>query len=155
VVAGEGKWIALHEKHEGTEAILKGDTTTFPHIQGLKGRNDQGTYFNLIYPSTMFGLTRDCMWWLELHPRGPGQTRLIVGSAFPKSTVARPDFEEVVQRYYKRWDKSIPEDNMISQLQHQGFSPLVPLKGRLAPDEPIVHVFNNWVLDRVLGRVSV
>lgn len=155
VVAGKGKWIALHEKHEGTEAILKGDTTTFPHIQGLKGRNDEGTYFNLIYPSTMFGLTRDCMWWLELHPRGPGQTRLIVGSAFPKSTVARPDFEEVVQRYYKRWDKSIPEDNQISQLQHQGFSPLAPLPGRLAPDEPIVHIFNNWVLDRVLGRVAV
>jgi len=154
VIPGQGHWIALHEPHEGTEAILKGDTTTFPPIAGLKGRADQGTYFNLIYPGTMLGLTRDCMWWLELHPLAPGRTRLIVGSAFPKSTVARPDFAAVVERYYKRWDKSIPEDNAISQLQHQGFSPLVTLGGRLAPDEPIVHIFNNWVLDRVLRAAA-
>ncbi len=154
VVAGKGHWIALHEVHEGTEAILKGDTTTFPHIPGLKGRADKGTYFALVQPSTMFGLTRDCMWWLELHPLAPGRTKLIVGSCFPKETVARPDFNDVVQRYYKRWDKSIPEDNAISQLQHKGLASPLPQTGRLAPDEPIVHVFNNWILDRVLDTAA-
>ncbi|MCC7048970.1 MAG: aromatic ring-hydroxylating dioxygenase subunit alpha, partial [Alphaproteobacteria bacterium] len=47
VVAGKGHWIALHEEHEGTEAILSDDTTTFSHIAGLRGRADMGTYFNL------------------------------------------------------------------------------------------------------------
>ncbi|MBM3572781.1 MAG: aromatic ring-hydroxylating dioxygenase subunit alpha [Alphaproteobacteria bacterium] len=151
VIAGKGHWIALHEEHDGTEAILKGDTTPFPQIPGLVGRADKGTYFALIYPSTMFGLTRDCMWWLELHPLAPGRTRLTVGSCFPKTTIARPDFGEIVQRYFKRWDKSIPEDNEISQLQHKGLESPLPQPGRLAPDEPVVHVFDNWVLDRVLG----
>jgi phenylpropionate dioxygenase-like ring-hydroxylating dioxygenase large terminal subunit len=91
------------------------------------------------------------MWWLELHPMGPHQTKLIVGSSFPRNIVSRPDFEEVVQNYYKRWDISIPEDNHISELQQRGLSSPFARQGRLAQAEPLVHTFANWVLDRVLG----
>src|SRR5262245_9183973 len=98
----------------------------------------------------MFGATRDCMWWLELHPLSASRTRLIVGSSFPKKTVARDDFAEIVQRYYKRWDLSIPEDNDISNLQQRGLASPFARQGRLTHLEPLVHVFGNWVLDRVL-----
>jgi phenylpropionate dioxygenase-like ring-hydroxylating dioxygenase large terminal subunit len=98
----------------------------------------------------MFGATRDCMWWLELHPLSASQTRLIVGSCFPRRTVARNDFEDIVQRYYKRWDISIPEDNDISDLQQRGLSSPFARPGRLTHLEPLVHELANWVLDRVL-----
>jgi phenylpropionate dioxygenase-like ring-hydroxylating dioxygenase large terminal subunit len=100
----------------------------------------------------MFGSTRDCMWWLELHPLSASQTRLIVGSSFPKKTVERADFEEVVQRYYRRWDTSIPEDNEISNLQQKGLSSPLARPGRLTHLEPLVHDLANWVLDRVLDE---
>jgi choline monooxygenase len=150
VVDSTGEWVGLHEEHEGTEAILPEDESPFPFIPTLSGLADKGTYFALIYPSTMLGCTRDCAWWLELQPRGPDRTIVVVGSMFPKSTVARPDFEEVVKRYYKRWDKSLPEDNWISELQHAGLSPYFKTSARLSTYEPLVHTFANWVLDRVL-----
>jgi hypothetical protein len=98
----------------------------------------------------MLGCTRDCAWWLEVQPRGPNRSIVVVGSMFPKSTVARPDFEQIVKLYYKRWDKSLPEDNWISELQHVGLSPYFKTSARLSTYEPLVHTFNNWVLDKVL-----
>ncbi len=145
-----GEYCGLFKEHQGTRALLAGDTG-FPEMTHLEGLPATGSWYPLLYPSTMFGCTYDCMWWLELHPMGPDRTKLIVGSCFPRSTVARPDFEEVVQRYYKRWDISIPEDNAISELQQRGLASPFAKPGRLAHAEPLVHTFDNWVVDRVLG----
>lgn len=144
-----GEWIALWKEHEGSRALLSGETG-FPFIPSLQDQAARGTWYPLIYPSTMFGATRDCMWWLELHPISASSTKLIVGSSFPKATVERPDFGEVVERYYKRWDISIPEDNAISDLQQRGLSSPFCRPGRLTHLEPLVHDLANWVLDRVL-----
>jgi phenylpropionate dioxygenase-like ring-hydroxylating dioxygenase large terminal subunit len=146
-----GEYMALHKVHEGTRALLTGDTG-FPRIPTLAGKAAKGSYYPLIFPSTMFGSTIDCMWWLELQPLSASRTRLIVGSCFPRTTAARPDFDEIVQRYYKRWDLSIPEDNEISERQQEGVSSPFSKPGRLSHAEPLVHVFNNWVLDHVLGQ---
>lgn len=150
VEPANGEWMALHKEHEGTRALLTGDTG-FPRIPTLSGKAAKGSYYPLIFPSTMFGCTTDCMWWLELHPLSASRTRLIVGSCFPREITRRSDFEEVVQRYYKRWDISIPEDNEISARQQIGLSSPFSRPGRLSHAEPLVHVFNNWVLDRVLA----
>jgi hypothetical protein len=80
------------------------------------------------------------------------RTRLIVGSSFPRKTVERADFAEVVERYYKRWDISIPEDNDISKLQQRGLDSPFARPGRLTHLEPLVHDLANWVLDRVLDE---
>ena len=151
VEPAKGEWMALHKEHEGTRALLTGDTG-FPRIPTLAGKAAKGSYYPLIFPSTMFGCTADCMWWLELHPLTPSRTRLIVGSCFPQDVIARPDFEEIVQRYYKRWDLSIPEDNGISERQQVGLSSPFSRPGRLSHAEPLVHVFNNWMLDRAVGK---
>ena len=50
----------------------------------------------------------------------------------------RADFAEVVQRYYKRWDISIPEDNEISGKQQIGLSSPFSRPGRLSHAEPLV-----------------
>jgi choline monooxygenase len=144
-----GEWIALWKEHEGSRALLAGDSG-FPFIEGLEGQAARGTWYPLIYPSTMFGATRDCMWWLELHPLSASRTRLIVGSSFPKTTVERFDFTELVARYYRRWDISIPEDNDISNLQQKGLASPFARPGRLTHLEPLVHDLAKWVLDRVL-----
>jgi choline monooxygenase len=144
-----GEWMALWKEHEGSRALLVGDTG-FPFIPTLAGQAARGSWYPLIFPSTMFGCTRDCMWWLELHPLSAHETKLIVGSCFPRTTVARNDFEETAQRYYKRWDISIPEDNAISDIQQRGLSSPFARPGRLTHLEPLVHDLANWVLDRVL-----
>jgi choline monooxygenase len=149
VLPENGEFCGLYTRHEGSRALLPG-AAGFPHIQSLEGNSAAGTYYILINPSTMLACTYDCIWWFELHPLGPLQTKLIVGTCFPEETIARDDFDEIVENYYKRLDISVGEDNDISVLQQIGLTSPYSVPGRFSHMEPLVHVFDNWVLDRVL-----
>lgn len=149
---GPGQWEAGHLLAEKSAATLPGEKAGFPHIATLRGKAAQGTYFVLVYPCTTFAFFQDALMWLELYPQSAAQTRVIIGSAFPRSTVERPDFESVVQAYYTRWDRSIPEDNWISEQQQLGLSSPLSATGRVSRFEPVVHKFANWILDRVLPK---
>jgi hypothetical protein len=131
-------------------ALLKGDTG-FPRIASLRGKPAGGTYFIMIYPCTMFAFTTDCCWYLELRPQGPDRTTLVHGACFPKASAERPDFEEVAQRYYKRWDTTAAEDIRASEWQHRGLASPLSRPGRFSYREVLVHEIDNWVLDQVLG----
>jgi len=76
---------------------------------------------------------------------------VVIGSCFPRATAARPDFAERVEKYYRRWDKSLPEDNAISELQQAGIASSFAQPGRLSHHELLVHGIANWMLDRVVG----
>jgi len=149
-IPSNGAYCGLFTRHTGSRALLPG-AKGFPYIPTLTGQANEGTYYVLIYPSTMLGITYDCMWWLELHPQGPLRTKLIVGSCFPETTVARPDFDELIGNYYGRWDKSIKEDNDVSEIQQAGIASPFARPGRFSFMEPLVHTIDNWVLDRVIG----
>ena len=142
-IPSAGGYCGIFTRHEGSRAILPGEAG-FPHLPTLSGQSAQGTYYILIYPSTMFGCTLDCMWWLELHPRGPEQTRLVVGSCFPDETIARDDFDALIPNYYRRWETSIAEDNAISEQQQAGMRSPFLSPGRLSHLEPLVHTLANW-----------
>jgi phenylpropionate dioxygenase-like ring-hydroxylating dioxygenase large terminal subunit len=145
-----GQCAVLRAKHEGSMALLKGDTG-FPRIETLVGKAGEGTYFALVYPTTTFTFTSDCVWTSERWPRGPHRTTYVHSAYFPKSRLDRPDFEEVVARYYKRWDTTIPEDVAAAERQHRGLnSPFSP-QGRFSYRETIVHAVDNWWLDRIFG----
>ena len=145
-----GNWDSIRMESSKSIAVLPGETTPFPHIKGLSGEPASGSYFTVIHPTTFFGSTHDCMWFMQELPLGADRTKLIVGSCFPRETVARDDFDEVVEKYYYRWDSSIPEDNAISERQQAGLTSAFSKQGRLSSHEPIVHYIANWVLDRVL-----
>jgi phenylpropionate dioxygenase-like ring-hydroxylating dioxygenase large terminal subunit len=147
-----GEYVVTFAQHEGSMALLKG-AKGFPTIESLLGRREAGgTYAPLIYPSTYLACTIDCAWYLEMHPLGPGKTRMIHGALFPKNRVERSDFNEVVQNYFHRWDVTIDEDILASERQQKGLdSPYAP-PGRFSHREPLVHQIDNWILDQVLDR---
>lgn len=147
-----GAWGAIHMEAERTIAVLAEDLDrAFPPIPTLSGKAAAGTYFIAIYPSTFFATTQDCMWWLQQFPQGPDRTKVVLGSCFPRATVARADFREKVPFYFRRWDKSVPEDNAISELQQAGLRSSFAKPGRLSVREPLVRDIDNWVLDRVVA----
>ena len=150
IMDSKGEWDSIWAEAARTLAVLPEDEVPFPHIEGLKGRNANGTYFTVIYPATFFGSTQDCMWWLQCIPFSAGKMRVTIGSCFPKTTVERSDFEQAAQVYYKRWDRALPEDNDISERQQAGLHSSFNQPGRLSVHEPVVHKLDNWVLDRVL-----
>jgi phenylpropionate dioxygenase-like ring-hydroxylating dioxygenase large terminal subunit len=145
-----GSYIILYGAAPGSLALLEGDVG-FPPIAGLEGKLAHGSYIPLIYPNTMLGCTIDTMWWLKILPEGPERTMVEVGSCFPRPTAERADFAEVAERYYKRWDTTIPEDNWISELQQQGLRARLNRRGRYSYREVLVRDIANWVLDRVVG----
>jgi len=153
VALDRGAWGGIHMAAEKTIAVLAEDLGhALPPIASLKGKAAAGTYFLVIYPSTFFALTQDCMWWLQQFPQGPARTKVVIGSCFPRSTVARADFSEKAGFYYRRWDKSIPEDNAISERQQAGLQSSFASPGRLSVREPMVRDIANWVLDRMLDQ---
>ena len=148
---GRGEWRGMHMPASETIALLPEDSADgFPPIPTLDAKAAQGTYFMMIYPCTFMAATQDCLWWLQEFPRGPDRTEVVIGSCFPRATMARPDFAEKVEKYYRRWDKSLPEDNAISELQQAGLHSSLSVPGRLSSQELVVREIANWVLDRVI-----
>jgi phenylpropionate dioxygenase-like ring-hydroxylating dioxygenase large terminal subunit len=120
----------------------------------LVGRTREGTYSPFIFPSTYIAATIDTLWYLELHPHGPDRTTLIHGACFSRAVTERPDFQEVVKNYYKRWDITIEEDNAICEMQQRGVASPFATPGRFCFRERVVHQIDNWVLNRVLGTTA-
>ncbi|MGQ0675280.1 MAG: aromatic ring-hydroxylating oxygenase subunit alpha [Rhodospirillales bacterium] len=149
-VATRGGWDALYIRQDTTIAVLPGDTTPLPHVTGLPPKHAQGTFFTMIYPALQFACTQDCMWWLDFQPKAPDRTRVSVGFAFPRATMALAQFPEAVKAYYRRWEISIGEDNAIGERQQKGMRADARPPGRLSWKERHVHKLMNWVLDRVL-----
>ena len=148
-----GAWDGMFMPSEKTIAVLAEDIgSAFPPIAGLDAKAARGTYFIVIYPMTFFAFTQDCCWWLQQFPQGATRSRVVIGSSFPRATAARSDFDERVQKYYRRWDKALPEDNAISELQQAGIASSFARPGRLSHHELLVHGIANWMLDRVVGR---
>lgn len=149
-VSTKGQWAAIHLEAADTIAVLTEDNTTLPHIEKLSGLAAKGTYFSVIYPGTFFATHQDCMWWLQLLPHAPDRTTVVIGSCFPRSSIAREAFAREVLKYYARWDKALPEDNAISERQQQGLNSRSSRPGRLSYYEPCVHAIANWVLDQTI-----
>ncbi len=82
---------------------------------------------------------------------GPNRTKLIHGCLFPRDRIARDDFQALAANYYKRWDITTDEDIVASDRQQRGLHSPFALPGRFSHREPLVHVIDNWILDRVLG----
>ena len=143
-------WDAIHMPGEKTCAILPGETTLFQTIPTLTGNSAAGTFFAVVYPNWFFATTQDCMWWLHVAPKGPGRSIVNHGACFPRETAESDDFKNEVRKYSQRWDKSLPEDNEIAELQQIGLASSFIQPGRLSPLEPVVHAMEQWVLDRVL-----
>jgi len=153
VEEARGAYVITFAQHDGSMALLKGDAG-FPKIESLEGhRENGGTTAPLIYPGTYLACTIDCAWYLELHPLGPDRTRLIHGALVPRSRTERPDFEQVMANYYKRWDITTEEDIVASERQQRGLGSPFCRPGRFSHREPLVHEIDNWILDRVLDRL--
>jgi len=150
---GGGEFVSIYERHEGTRALLAGDVG-FPPIESLTGDSAAGSRFILIYPATMLAIAIDTAWSLVCDPLGPDSTRVTVTSCFPRQRLERADFAELAANYYKRLDITLPEDNEICALQQTGLRSPLCRAGRFSDKEKIVHAFDNWILDRVIGPAS-
>jgi choline monooxygenase len=144
------EWSIMHTITDKSRAILPGDDG-FERLPGLKGTAADGAQYIHFNPCTTIGGDLDCMWFKNMQPVGPHMVRNIAAFCFPKSALERPDFDRIIQNYYRRFDLVIDEDNWVAERQFEGLTnPLTPT-GRFSHFEENVHWFNNWIIDQVVG----
>lgn len=146
-----GNYAILRSKTTTSRATLSGDAA-FERIATLRGPAAEGAQYILVYPCTVIGADLDCMWFKQMLPEGPDVVRNVAAFCFTRASVERPDFEQVVQSYHKRFELVIGEDNAIAEKQFAGLTNPLWRPGRFSAVEPLVHTIDNWILDRVVGR---
>jgi phenylpropionate dioxygenase-like ring-hydroxylating dioxygenase large terminal subunit len=144
------EWTIMHTLTDKSRAILPGDEG-FDRLPNLVGTAADGAQYIHLNPCTTIGADLDCMWFKNMQPDGPHRVRNIAAFCFPKSALERPDFDRIIQNYYRRFDLVIDEDNAIAETQFHGLTNPLTRPGRYSHYEQNVHWFNNWVIDRVVG----
>jgi choline monooxygenase len=84
-------------------------------------------------------------------PEGPGRVRNIATYCFHKEMLARPDYEQVAPKYFRRYRKVVGEDNAAMELQYKGLASPYAQPGRFSDREVLVHRIDNWVLDQIFS----
>jgi len=132
----------------GTLGVLKGENG-FPPIPGLRLDQTERHTLAIMLPNTVVSLTVDAMWWVTLMPIDAERTEVIVCHAFQESARALADYEEIAERYFKRFDLVNKEDNDIVEIQHRGILQSLRRPGPYAPKENLLHAFAQYVTDTV------
>jgi choline monooxygenase len=85
-------------------------------------------------------------------PKGPGKLLLYENWTFPRSTVERPDFKDIVgPEYYHKYSQIIREDLTINPNVQKAMGSGAFRPGRYSLEEYVVHRIGNYVLDKVVG----
>lgn len=123
-----------------------------PEIPGLDPSKAAGLYHIWVQPSLQIIITSSYMKYRQYLPVGPENLRLYENWTFPRSTVERPDFNQIVgPEYYHKYSQIIREDltinpNVQKAMRSGSFRP-----GRYSLEEYVVHRIGNYVIDKVVG----
>jgi choline monooxygenase len=141
-----GPWEAMYSKR--SVVAYSG----LPEIPGLSENRKAGLYHIWLQPSLQIIITSSYMKYRQYLPKGPGKLLLYENWTFPRSTVERPDFKDIVgPEYYHKYSQIIREDltinpNVQKAMRSGAFRP-----GRYSLEEYVVHRIGNYVLDKVIG----
>jgi len=123
-----------------------------PTIAGLDDKKAAGLYHVWVQPSVQIILTSSYMKFRQYLPEGPEKLRLYENWAFPKQTVERADFKDIVTLdYYEKYAEIVHEDLGINPIVQKAMRSGAYRPGRYSLEEHIVHRIANRVLDRVVG----
>jgi choline monooxygenase len=148
-----GDWACLQVLDDRSIAVLGDVAPPFQPIEGLSAEAERGTYFSLILPTTQFAVAQDSMWWLQIRPLAADRSILSLGGCFPRSIVARADFETKAQPYYDRWLRVAEEDVGMLEIQQVGLGSALYRPGRLSWREALVERIDRWIMERIPGEL--
>ena len=113
-----------------------------------------GTFFPVVHANTMMSFAIDMVSATEVYPDGPEKCTLVTSNLVPKSTAELPDFKEIFAQYMANGDVVRNEDVIASERQQRGLSSRFNGRGCFTPQDRLVHDYNLWILDRVVGNAS-
>ncbi len=148
--AAVGGWMDLR-KDEYQTMSLTGKSNR-PPFKGITADDQRRIHYYIVYPNLLLSLHPDYVMTHTVWPDGPGRSEIICEFLFDADDVARPDFDPSDAADF--WDLTNRQDWRVCELTWQGTQSGGYTKGRLSSLEWMVHVFDNFVADRLAGRTG-
>ena len=147
-----GNYLMHYTRFEGTRGVLDGEKA-LPELD-LPPENKTGTFFPSVHANCMMGFSIDSVSATEVYPEGPENTVLVSSFLVPRSTVALPNFDEILAKYRRNAEIVRAEDVRAAELQQLGLRSAIHVPGRFTPPDRLVHDYDLWVLDHVIGNAG-
>jgi choline monooxygenase len=119
----------------------------------LDGRWRYTSVMPTVYPSHMYVLAPDHLWYLSLRPKGLGEVAVRFGAAIaPEVLAAMPDRETFVRDTVAFFDKVNAEDKGVVEGIYQGAKAPLSKPGRLSWMEREIHDFMGYLARRLFQK---
>jgi len=145
--AAVGGWMELR-KEEYETMSLSGKSNR-PPFKGLPSEDLRRIHYYIIYPNMLLSLHPDYVMTHVIWPQEVGRCDVVCEFLFDADEVRRPGFDPSDAADF--WDLTNRQDWHACELAYQGTESVGYNRGRLSTLEWMVHIFDNFVADRLLG----
>ena len=146
-----GGWMDLREDEFNTMTIS--GKTQRPPLPGIDPEDHRRIHYYIVYPNLLLSLHPDYVMTHTVWPDGPGRSQIVNEFLFDAKEVERPEFDPSDAVDF--WDLTNKQDWRACELAFEGTRTKGYDRGRLSPLEWMVHIFDNFVADRLTGRAPV
>jgi len=143
-----GGWMDLR-KDEYQTMSLTGKSNR-PPFEGITAEDHRRIHYYIVYPNLLLSLHPDYVMTHTVWPQGTGRSEVVCEFLFDPEEVARPGFDPSDAVDF--WDLTNRQDWRACELAYQGTQSGGYTRGRLSPLEWMVHIFDNFVADRLTGK---
>jgi Rieske 2Fe-2S family protein len=121
-----------------------------PPFPGIDAEDRRRIHYYIVFPNLLLSLHPDYVMTHVVWPQGPGRSEIVNEFLFAADEVAKPGFDPSDAVDF--WDMTNRQDWKACELTQMGVASRGYDRGRLSSLEWMVHIFDNFVADRLLGR---
>ncbi|MFT6491014.1 MAG: phenylpropionate dioxygenase-like ring-hydroxylating dioxygenase large terminal subunit [Parvibaculaceae bacterium] len=140
----DGPWSILHMPAASDEMP---DPTSHGPTGALEDWQVRDLFANVAFPHFLFGLQGLSLVWYQVLPQSVDRLLLKIHICLPKSELAKPGADEIVQGTAEMMDFIHREDIGANDFVWRGLKAPMTQQGRLSPLEKSIWQFNQWWLD--------
>ncbi len=146
-----GGWMDLRHD-EYNSMTISGQTARRP-FPTIDPEDRRRIHYYIVYPNMLLSLHPDYVMTHTVWPQGTGRSEVVCEFLFHPDEMARPGFDPGDAVEF--WDLTNKQDWRACELAYQGTRSGGYERGRLSTLEWMVHIFDNFVADRLTGRRPV
>jgi Rieske 2Fe-2S family protein len=145
--AAVGGWMELRRDDYQTMSIS--GHTARPPFPGISDEDHRRIHYYIVYPNLLLSLHPDYVMTHTVWPQGPGRSEIVNEFLFAADEVAKPGFDPSDAVDF--WDLTNRQDWRACELAQKGVQSAGYDRGRLSALEWMMHIFDNFVADRLTG----
>lgn len=145
----KGNYLMHYTYFEGTRGVPEGERK-LPELD-LPPELKRGTFFPVVHANALMGFAIDSAFVHEVHPLGPTETLLVSSFMVPAASTKIDGFDAILARYLQTSETVRAEDRDAAEWQQAGLRSLVNRRGCYAPPDRLVHDYDRWIVDQVVG----